>query len=156
MTAEITTFLLARIAEDEAFASEQVARRTSRSPIHYTGSMTDRFGGGFIHYPGGREVEVSGYPEFAEIIRRYHPEMIGPRDARILAECDVKRILVRLHGRRSAGNDVTVPDRRTIRCPTCIGATHPCLTICAIALPYAAHPDFQKEWAIPDGTADWC
>ena len=64
--------------------------------------------------------------------------------ARVLAECESKRRIVEHH----------TPDRGGEEFPLCAICTEvgpeaqgwPCLTLRALALPYASHPDYQQEW----------
>lgn len=99
----ITEFLLARIAEDEAVAREVGEVRPELLP-------DDR-------EPWADPVEV-------EV--RFPP-------ARVLAECEAKRRIVRLH-----------PEILTI-CQGC-GEPYPCRTLGAHAAVYADHPDYDEAW----------
>lgn len=67
---------------------------------------------------------------------------------RVLAEIDAKRRIMECHEPWVAGNGDTV-------CGRCgrehidgrPGGHFPCQTLRLLALPYAAHPDYQSEWA---------
>ena len=57
--------------------------------------------------------------------------------ARVLAECEAKRRVVELHPE----GDHDCPGQDWTRWPP-----GPCLTLRALALPHADHPDFREEW----------
>lgn len=62
----------------------------------------------------------------------WHPTTSTPD--RVLAECEAKRRIVRLH-----------PEILGI-CQECANEQYPCRTLGAVALPYADHPDYREEW----------
>ena len=57
--------------------------------------------------------------------------------ARMLAEREAKRRITELHG--------SDDPKWEGDCPWC-GVKGPCLTLRALAMPYADHPDFRPEW----------
>ncbi|MEU8829364.1 DUF6221 family protein [Streptomyces sp900116325] len=76
--------------------------------------------------------------------------------ARVLAEVEAKRQLVKLHGRATlrAGGGAQYFATETV-CRSCEPnhqfpeRSWPCPTLRLLALPYADHPDYRPEWA-PD------
>jgi hypothetical protein len=70
---------------------------------------------------------------------------------RVLAECESKRRIVRVHGPRDGECDVCnrgwwdEDDDGTERYAS-MPEAYPCLTLRALALPYADHPDYRDEW----------
>ena len=117
-TGTLAEFLLARIAEDEAVARDEIARQ-EKWPA-----------------PAGAAYAVTMV------------DIITP--ARVLAECDAKRRIVELHGRRDDDTCAECGDGEPDTGPGDRGwfeAAHwPCLTLQLLALPYADHPDFQEQW----------
>lgn len=112
----LVEFLLARISEDEADARDT-------EPL----------------------------PEWAV----FDHDVSGWREApRVLAECDAKRRVITEHSL------LTNPLEAKDYCRMCVspygfaaehptpgtGQTFPCLTLRALALPYADHPDYREEW----------
>ena len=74
---------------------------------------------------------------------------------RLRAECEAKRAIVDLHSStdqtRWYGDDDPPEDGLGIGCTTCGTADEyavrwPCTTLCALAAPYADHPDYLPEW----------
>lgn len=59
-------------------------------------------------------------------------------EARVSAECEAKRRIVQLHG-----NDWNPRGK----CQAC-DEVGPCDTLCALALPYAEHPDYDEAWRL--------
>jgi hypothetical protein len=138
----LTEFLLARIAEDEAVA--RVCARVYPSPWE----MSDR---GYMAYvkadePDFREVarleqehvergSVAWLGEALDHIARHDP-------ARVLAECEAKRRIVRALTAREA------PDFESDD-PRDVGATFAFRESClALAAPYADHPDYDRAWRL--------
>jgi len=117
----LTEFLTARIDEDEA-----VALAATEGPWHANGKRDDGEwaadgcrieGAGIIIY------DESGHDEDqAAHIARHDP-------ARVLAECEAKRLLLELHGPHGRDTEAL-----------------PCRELAVLALPYADHPDYQPEW----------
>jgi hypothetical protein len=72
--------------------------------------------------------------------------------AKMLAECEAKRRIVKLHSSSRvcptcAGDPSIVYGRRTgAALPT--AKAMPCPTLRLLALPYADHPEFQPEWRV--------
>jgi hypothetical protein len=110
----LTEFLLARIAEDE-----EAAQGATIEPV---GSGRTWFDGWSDAHPVGRH------------IGRWAP-------ARVLAECEAKRLIVNLHW---PGHDEEPdPEGGCVECGEIRGH---CLTRLYLAIPYADHPQFQPEW----------
>ena len=74
---------------------------------------------------------------------------VGVMSARVLAWCETVRRIVELHGPRECGP--------VLACSSCGGdgrlhggtaVYYPCVTLEALTLPYAAHPDFDPAWAV--------
>jgi len=121
----LTDFLLARIAEDE--------ERASRTSYYWNEG-----------------------PDLLDHIETHHVDLT----ARVLAECEAKRRIVALHRPArfidvSIGVNSTVclichfanehyPDAEGI--PRLMQELHPCGTLRYLALPYADHPDYRREW----------
>jgi hypothetical protein len=117
---ELTDFLLARIAEDEA----NVAAILRQDP------NWEADGDGVFDRPDRRIAYVRG-DYAATHIAHWDP-------ARVLAECEAKRRVVELHR-----TDATDPE--VIVCAVCLYGP-PCETLRLLALPYADHPDYRPEW----------
>lgn len=123
----LTEFLLARIAEDEAWA-----REAAPSPWSAYDSVTEdgwplfNYGdfGWSVHGPGVETEDSQQGRATAGHIARHDP-------ARVLAECGAKRRMVRLH----SPHQLTADDV-------------PCETLRALALPYADYPDFNPDWNV--------
>lgn len=62
---------------------------------------------------------------------------------RVLAECATKRRIIAEH-------QPSKPPGPRSYCTTCDGTSHtwPCTTLQALALPYASHPHYQRNWHI--------
>lgn len=65
--------------------------------------------------------------------------------ARLLYECTAKRMIVAVHSIGPAAPTTDDFARQRERCAH-DGTRYPCLTLRALALPYADHPDFRLEW----------
>lgn len=61
---------------------------------------------------------------------------------RVRAECEAKRRIIELH---SDGGKDWNGERFVHFCHSC-RTPWPCLTLRALALPYADHPDYREEW----------
>jgi hypothetical protein len=64
--------------------------------------------------------------------------------ARLLYECTAKRMILAVHS-ISPPTPSTDGSGRGARCAH-DGTRYPCLTLRALALPYADHPDYREEW----------
>ncbi len=132
-------FLLARIAEDEVAAREAPSGRwhVTRDPLGVHVETNNVNMRGRVLMAVGDD---HGHPgQGAEHIARWDP-------ARVLAECEAKRRLVKLHaathycipqlGHASTGqwyeSDSAYP--------------WPCPTLALLALPYVSHPDYREGW----------
>jgi hypothetical protein len=100
-TADLSKFLLARIAEDESRVSEH----------------------------GGRVAHADA--------------LIQP--GRLLYECTAKRMIVAVHSIGPATPSTGGTASSVARCAH-DRTRYPCLTLRALALPYADHPDYRLEW----------
>jgi len=156
-TQTLADFLLARIAEDEA-----AARAADPSPWQY-GDVESVAGGSLYD----RDVMIASMLYDAEGeaagVRRTRPTWqadangahIARHDpARVLAECEAKRRIVEAHtpvdysplGMESpnachiCGIDAGMGDWEYAK------DSYPCLTLRALALPYAGHPDYREGW----------
>ena len=132
---DLPDFLLARIAEDEAYA--KVKLRLEGEP-----STTSPDGGdlaGFLQ----RLIEMCGEdPETQRMMAHVEAGMRSPTDPmRVLADCDAKRRMLKLHGFRQFGHQCVAIDG-----PTQWHVGDPCTTVRLLALPYAAHPDYDPDW----------
>lgn len=65
--------------------------------------------------------------------------------ARLLYECTAKRMIVAVHSIGPVAPSAHGPARGVTRCAH-DGTRYPCLTLRALALPYADHPDYREEW----------
>lgn len=131
-TLTLTDFLLARFREDEVVARGAILwdhESWTNEPVN-TVSL------------GATRVQIASAPDFiGEHVARHDP-------ARVLAECEAKRRLVTVAGHilesweathggqgRVLWEDVNRRERH-----------HANETLAALALPYAAHPDYRDEW----------
>lgn len=110
----ITEFLLARIAEDE-----NVARHPS--------PMFPMVGAAHHSWELGVNTD-----------RDYQDSTIVIDPARVLAECEAKRLIVDLH--------TPVDDEADGWCNRCDGDGWPCGTMAALASVYSDHPDYDEAW----------
>jgi Family of unknown function (DUF6221) len=133
---DLTEFLLARIAQDEAVAREVEKEQARVHGIIWGGGQPDRDRSFWADYDGaGPSVSV------------------GP--ARVLAECEAKRRIIasrswpepRAVRKGGEGDDYDVYDYGDS-----IHFAHknapPDLILRLLALPYADHPDFRAEWRV--------
>ncbi len=89
---------------------------------------------------------------------------VWPNQARVLAECEAKRHIIKIH-QPVQFTDISINIIDETVCHTChavldspfededdtweyplIQQHYPCKTLRATALPYADHPDYQQEW----------
>ena len=80
----------------------------------------------------------------------------APTPRRVLAECEAKRRIITLHEQGSGWLGDPEP-RGCLLCHENDGIIERfgwCETVRALALPYADHPDFRKEWAPRGPRAD--
>lgn len=134
-TLTLTTFLLARIAEDEASARAADGRAWWVEGVSPSGVA-------YIHDAAtGKPVSLDAVERHAHHITRHDPE-------RVLAECEAKRAIVGLWQRLDAeirskavpgAIDNEVDGLRMAR----FGVL---LAMKTLALPYADHPDYREEW----------
>ncbi len=146
---DLTEFLLARVAEDEAVALDAAAI----TGLGWRQSTSDVDG----EPRGGVEVALDEWgmtdtvvydecrPSVEEAAHIAHWD-----PARVLAECEAKRKVVELH---TEGVDYDQEGNRfSTGCNECGGDTYmtvvpwPCPTLRYLAQPYADHPDFREEW----------
>lgn len=160
---DLTDFLLARIAEDEAIARNaticpltrggEVPKLSARQWIARLNSL-----GRWVIEGVDREETVAELRiAFPLGVESYSARHIARHDpARVLAECEAKRRIVRIHaGGGESPGDTDTGYGRYYRydhaCETCgefgeYGVEWPCATIKSLALPYADHEDFREEW----------
>lgn len=139
----LTEFLLERIAEDEAVAR---AASADLAPNWWEKSEHARvYAGDWDWVVQGGEIEAG--PN----LRRDPLAHIARHDpARVLAECDAKVRIVEIH---SEFTEYYPDGSGGVGCYACdhdrdygfIPSGH-CTTLCALALPYADHPDYLPEW----------
>lgn len=127
----ITEFLEARVAEDEALA------RAALVGMHGEHKDAWDYGG----YVLGAERDST--PKQDEFITTWWPQ-------RVLAECATKRVIVVEHELAERSNGI----RTSVGCVLCNydrdygwEEDGPCKTLRAIASAYSGHPDYQQEWA---------
>lgn len=134
----ITEFLEARIAEDEA-----VARAASPGPWKWVGDTADDTaslysGDALVISAYGNHTE--GYLECGDADRAY---IACHNPARVLTECAAKRAIIHLH---RAAQWFSVPHG----CVTCrvraVPVEFPCQTVRVLAAVYADHPDYDPAW----------
>lgn len=159
-TLTLTDFLLARIAEDE-----EAARAASPSPWSYPGidsvsggmiyDKTRTIGGVYYEQPEDHDGRIVRHMLALEAdangrhIARHDP-------ARVLAECEAKRQIVEAFEDERVRRDIynrsyddgllTTNDDLRNRLASnahCRGLE---VAMLALALPYADHPDYRKEW----------
>jgi hypothetical protein len=112
-------FLLARIAEDE----DAVRQITAAADADYAARWS---------LPASATVDVgddsfyTGDRRLAQHIARHDP-------ARVLADCDAKRRIVKLHAVTTSGD--------------CVACDQQYDVLRLLASPYADHPDYRSEWA---------
>jgi hypothetical protein len=120
-TETLSEFLLARIAEDE-----EVARDTyAASPWHAEGYYVMNHG----------VITETDEASTTAHMARWHP-------ARVLAECEAKRRIVEHHDDDDDAGRCTACEPMMWARPT----PFPCPTLRLLALPYADHPDYRREW----------
>ena len=151
---DLTDFLLARIAEDEAMA------RAAALDVGWDGFGESRIRSGQRWVARYHEVCRSRpLPDEApaEAFRRMTIADcgalgLGPArhiarhdPARVLAECGAKRRIVDLHGRP---HECSIYEGDEIdNCHWCLDGDE-CSTLRLLAMIYASHPDFREEWRI--------
>jgi hypothetical protein len=143
---DLTDFLLAQIAEDEAVAracqQQSWVPTIEKSGDWRTGETFDmgRIDCVFVDSEDSRGLVATS--EHVIHAARHDP-------ARVLAECEVKRRIVAEHPHRfSQGADSgygCIADDEW-ECLTCQQQYHWCATLKALAQPHANHPQFQPEW----------
>src|SRR5665647_728483 len=132
---DLTSFVLARIAEDERFAHQAMGggdgHWASWNRSWDTSPTRDLAADG---------VRVAALPmTIDEHVCRHDP-------ARVLAECEAKRRIVEEH---PAERYADVDERFCKRCRAGLFEREvgwPCATLRSLALPYADHEQFREEW----------
>lgn len=162
---DLTDFLLARIAEDEA-----VARAATPGPWEWDNDeFSDAEDGACEHRTEwtdhgpdlvnpqltdtapdyGFVISAIGYDASHVNVRRSDALHIARwNPAGVLAECEAKRRIVEAHP------DGHEPGEAIPFCATCepegpwnlANHRYPCTTQRLLALPYADHPDYREEW----------
>lgn len=148
----ITEFLLARIAEDEAVAKAAWGESPWVARERWHTTPFGRNFNTFVVMDGQREVTIVSMGGSARHIAHWHP-------ARALAECAAKRAIVGLHG---AAHDYADHYRKPTPLVVCVECgphedvdwrtggqgNFPCSTIRALAAVYADHPDCDTVWRV--------
>jgi hypothetical protein len=121
VTAEttLTDWLLRQVAEDERAAKEAAEYEGDDWSVDQRDATIVRGRG------GSRVVGDEGYEQSATHIARWDP-------ARVLAECESKRMIVAEH----PGTEACA----------CCDYLAPCPTLRLLALPYAGRPGYQETW----------
>lgn len=134
---DLTDFLLARIAEDEAVAREAI-------PGTYSPNADDDGSWQMIEvdhegiWPEPLSKPTSEWGHLASEPWAVHVERHDP--ARVLAECEVKRRIVERAQRASQAFAQSIN-------PTTSGVAMTLdLVLADLALPYADHEDYRQEW----------
>jgi hypothetical protein len=160
MTDDLVAFLRERLDEDEA-----VARRACEY-AEASWKLDEEFGETILWWPPephiAEQERKHGLPVVSDQWRGQTIESSGQRiaphiarhdPARVLADVEAKRQLVRLHGRATlrAGGGAQYFDTTTV-CRSCEPnyqfreLSWPCPTLRLLALPYADHADYCEEW----------
>lgn len=119
----IVEFLRARLDEDEAAALANV---------------------------DGRDVEAAKADNPSRFEDRFIFERLIISVGRVLREVEAKRQIVAEHWPEFGNCPRCVkepPERDDEGERLFVAAAHPCATLRLLALPYADHPDYQREWA---------
>lgn len=142
-------FLEARLAEDEAAACAATPGpwEPREGAVYAPDHRPKGYSGGSAVSRGSFTEGVLDHPVNAVHMARWDP-------ARVLAEVELKRALIRFHApnevdgptMRINGKDQVVPDTNCTSCSDRNPPTWPCATIKLLALPYADHRDYQPEW----------
>jgi hypothetical protein len=145
---DLVAFLRARLDEDE-----QAARAVHVPPDWHQGPGDDPEWASDemvlwwppeFHTPYEQDKHWRGLtvntPELAAYLARHDP-------ARVLAEVDAKRRLLKMHTTRRRTFTPGKPIVEGVTCPICYRADGACSTLRVLALPYAQHPDYRPEWA---------
>lgn len=144
---DLTDFLLARIAEDEAAA--RYLLRDLEGQIAEGGFGADERG----PFTPTRQLAAemwafyAGQTRWRNFARGQHIARFSD-PSRVLAECEAKRRIVEAHPLTS--------DAVGTGCRTCdldedgmlVMADGGCTTLRALAFPYADHLDFREEWRV--------
>jgi hypothetical protein len=144
----LSEFLLARIAEDEAATFELVPYRCEPGCCAPAGWVGHRC------LICGTE-EFGGTVEAITDIAREHDEQIHRR-TRVLAECESKRQIAKdgfsQCGGYGEGDHPHYPDPGWSFCDGCAAAassdSERAWVLRLLALPYADHEQFQEEWRV--------
>lgn len=151
---DLVAFLLQRVAEDEEliqgnFEGEKwhVWFSSAEAWIPPGGDPELPFSCGLrVEYDDDSEDEVmmrTWYDMLAIHVARWDP-------ARVLAECAAKRVIIAGHQRGSQFPDWDdEPGEPRFRCTCNEWRAWPCRDLKALAVPFAAHPDFDPAWETP-------
>jgi hypothetical protein len=137
---DLTTFLLERVAEDEAAANEA-----------HTGPRWESWNRSWDTEPQ-RDIAADGVRLFT--VPTIFDEHIARHDpARVLAQCEAVWRVVALHGDDRPwcdGGYVETATHERVRWSAVADGERPvgelCPTLLALAHPYADHPDFDPAW----------
>ena len=155
---DLATFLLARVAEDEAaaraaiehqgshwFDEEGIVSSDAQPSIHAPGHFLDMYApdGRWMLWDCEGATSLGVHPATSAHIARHDP-------ARVLAECEAKRrIMEAVCSTRQERRPTTVPGRYdvvTVYVP--MDEAGGDLVLPLLALPYADHPNYRPEWAL--------
>lgn len=131
----LTSFLLARIAEDEAMARAAIDPHETDNAGHWE-FVEYPYEGGSPHPRGTLDAGTSGYDPglpWSDLVNRFDP-------ARVLAECEAKRELVAGWSAFLDG----APKWAETEMPSLLEMARRSLAI--LALPYADHADYDESW----------
>ncbi|MFI0929641.1 DUF6221 family protein [Streptomyces sp. NPDC021012] len=135
MSNDLFAFIRARLDREEAVARAATEGAWSADDETYAEAIQNEHG--VVVVGGGRwngEAPVFESTEDALHIAMHHPD-------RVLAEIDAKRRILTEHRpmmpRWCTTCDVPGDSR---------GREHGCTTVRLLGLPYADHPDYQREW----------
>lgn len=134
MTDDLVTFLHARLNEDE-----QTAQRG------FSGQADPENGWGAHRPEGQRHTTITPHVGIIhEAVQADHVIRWNP--ARVLAEVEAKRQMIRLHA-CTEGHECSTLDRNgEVDHCAWVMDSEACTTLRLLALPYAGHPDYRPEW----------
>lgn len=146
----LAEFLLARIAEDEAVATDAKDDHADADG-HWWWDGVD-FEGSWPTSEPPKDDKSYAFQSWEVMAERLDP-------ARVLAECEAKRRIVELHAPvipvspfskcGHPGCDQSHSEKRLPpACPTCptSDVDGACETLYTLAIPYVDHPDYRDEW----------
>lgn len=135
-TMTLSDFLLERISEDEAAATERVHTPLDPAPFDEIHTSAGR-----MYADPHHTIDITdAYSKWVESLP------LSDRARRVLAECEAKRRIVELHSGAhicwTSDYDWDDPDEHAAG----EGTGGPCLTLRYLALSYTDHPDYDESW----------